>query len=453
MNFFCVYRSMTVYQKVWLYKIQHALPVVVVLADIIPLYFFPKAITLPALAALTAALFCLNQKKMHIHQLPVFLLWGALAACVIALRYEPEPGLLPRSLSKVTALEGTLAADARRTARGSYIYQLKLEKVHMQNIEQTMRRTVTVFANGGKGFWGDSVRFEKVKLGKDGQSFSARKMVFMGSRSFFFALRRVMVQVFTAKIQLVYGQKSFLAEALLTGSRDNLDPVFKEQFRRAGVSHVLALSGMHLGIIALFVFFIVRRFAGPRLSILAVNVVNVFYLLMAGISPSLFRAVIMFALISFGKLMGAKVNLMRVLVFAFSFSLMVFPEYFFSISFQLSFLALAGIILFTTPVASSLERVMPGFLAAGIACSVAAVIMTAPVTFYNFGVVYPAGILSSMVISPVVTLYMCLGLACVLIPAPLLIILGSLQQHVLSLLYYLIELIVLIASYIPGIIL
>ena len=442
---------MTVRQIVFRYKMKRAVPLLVILLDIIPLYFFPKTITLPALAALTAALAIANHRRMHIQQLPVFLLWGALAACVIAFRYAPTDGLPPKSLDRVTALEGTLAADARRTARGSYIYQLKLEKVQMQNIEQTMGRTVTVFANGGKGFWGDSVRFEKVRLGKDGQSFSAKKMVILGNRSRLLALRRSMVQAFTAKIQLVYGQKSYLAEALLTGSRDNLDPMLKEQFRMAGVSHVLALSGMHLGIIALFVFFVVRRFTGPRLSILAVNAVNVLYLFMAGISPSLLRAVIMFALVSLGKLMGAKVNLMRVLIFAFSLSLMVFPEYFFSISFQLSFLALAGIILFTTPVATSLERVMPGFLAAGIACSVSAVAMTAPVTLYNFGVVYPAGIMTSMVISPVVTLYMCLGLACVLIPSPVLMKTGLLQQPVLNLLFYLISAIVGWASGLPGI--
>ena len=442
---------MKVYQKVWIYKFQHVLPLVVVLADIIPLYFFPKAITMPILAALTAALFFLNRRKLHIHALPVFLLWGALSACVIAFRYVPEPGLLPRSLSKVTALEGVLAGDARRTARGSYIYELKLEKVYMQNIVQDMRRSITVFANGEKGFWGDSVRFEKVNLGKDGKSFSAKKMKHLGSRNSFFSIRKAMVQAFTDKIQLVYGKKSFLAEALLTGSRDNLDSQLKEQFRRAGVSHVLALSGMHLGIIALFVFFIVRRFANPRLSIMAVNIVNVLYLLMAGISPSLLRAVIMFFLVSLGKLMGARVNLMRVLVFTFSLTLMIFPDYFFSLSFQLSFLALAGILLFTTPISDSLERVMPEFLAAGIACSLAAVIMTAPVTFHSFGVVYPAGIISSMIISPVVTLYMCLGLACILVPAPLLMAVGLIQQPAFNLFYFIIQAIVRWAAFVPGI--
>ena len=442
---------MTVRQQVFLYKMHRAVPLLVVLIDIVPLYFFPKAVTMPALAALTAALFFLNRRFLRIHQLPVFLVWGVLAACVIAFRYAPSEGLPPQSLSRVTALEGVLATDARRTARGSYIYQLELDKVHMQNISQTMRRTVTVFADGGKGFWGDYVRFEKVKLGKDGQSFSARKMVHIGSRNTFYALRRRAVEAFTAKIQLVYGQKSFLAEALLTGSRDNLDPLLKEQFRRAGVSHVLALSGMHLGIIALFVFFVIRRFAGPRFSIIAVNIVNVLYLLLAGISPSLLRAVIMFALISIGRLAGAKVNLMRVLVFTFSLTLMIFPEYFFSISFQLSFLALAGILLFTIPISDSLGGVMPELLASGMACSLAAVIMTAPVTFYNFGIVYPAGIITSMVISPVVTLYMCLGLACVLIPAPVLIGTGLLHQTVLNWLFCLISAIVGLAAFLPGI--
>ena len=442
---------MTIRQKVFQYKMERAVPLAVILIDIIPLYFLPKAVTMPTLAALTAALFFLNRRKLHIQELPVFLLWGALAACVIAFRYAPSDGLLPKSLSRVTALEGVLAADARRTVRGSYIYQLNLKKVWMKNIEQTLGGTVTVFAEGEKGFWGDSVRFEKVKLVKDGQSFSARKMVPLGSSCRLLAVRRRAVETFTEKIQLVYGQKSYLAEALLTGSRDNMDPVLKEQFRRAGVSHVLALSGMHLGIIALFVFFFVLRFAGPRLSILTVNAVNVLYLIIAGISPSLFRAVIMFALVSVGKLMGAKVSLMRVLVFTFSLTLMIFPEYFFSISFQLSFLALAGILLFTTPIAAALEKVMPELIAAGIACSLAAVVMTAPVTFCNFGVVYPAGIITSMVISPVVTLYMCLGLAFVLVPAQMLIAIGLLQQTLLNWLFYLITAFVGWASAVPGI--
>ena len=442
---------MTIIQKVWKYKIHHALPVAVILLDIIPLYFSPKTVVLSSVAVLTAVLFWLNRKKLNIHHLPVFLFWGALASCVIAFRYVPDEVLFPQGLSKATALEGVLAADARRTSRGSYIYELKLDKVYMQNIEQTMGGTVTLFASADKGFWGDMVRFEKVMLGKDGKSFSAKKMVHLGSRNKFFRIRRAAVKAFTEKIQLVYGGKSYLAEALLTGSRDNLDPMLKEQFRRAGVSHVLALSGMHLGIIALFVFFIVRRFAGPRFSILAVNVVNVFYLLMAGISPSLLRAVIMFALVSLGKLMGNKASLMRILVFTFSLSLMIFPGYFFSISFQLSFLALAGILLFTVPITNSLEKFMPDLLATGIACSLAAVIMTAPVTFYNFGVVYPAGIITSMVISPVVTLYMCLGLGCVLVPAPPLMAVGLLQQTLLNWLFYLISAVVGFASMVPGI--
>ena len=65
---------MTVKQKVFRYKIERAVPVAVILIDIIPLYFFPKAVTMPALAALTAALFILNRRFLRIHQLPVFLL-------------------------------------------------------------------------------------------------------------------------------------------------------------------------------------------------------------------------------------------------------------------------------------------------------------------------------------------------------------------------------------------
>ena len=302
---------MTIFQKVWIYKFQRTLPLVVVLLDIIPLYFWPKTVVLPTVSIFTAALYFLNCRRLHIHHLPTFLLWGLLAASVISFRYVPEKMPLSHGFSRVSALEGVLSADARRTARGSYIYELRLEKVYMQNISHTVNQHVTVFAKGEKGFWGEAVRFDKVKLGQDGISFSALKMTNLGSRNLFFSIRRLMVQAFTQKIQQVYGKNSFLAEALLTGSRDNLDPGLKEQFRRAGVSHVLALSGMHLGIIALFIFAILRRFASPRLAIWAVNGVNVLNLLMAGASPSVLRAVIKFFLASLGKLKGNKVNSFR----------------------------------------------------------------------------------------------------------------------------------------------
>ena len=54
---------MTVRQKVFQYKFQHAIPLVVVLADIIPLYFFPKAVVMPAVAALENWTFQLGNGK------------------------------------------------------------------------------------------------------------------------------------------------------------------------------------------------------------------------------------------------------------------------------------------------------------------------------------------------------------------------------------------------------
>lgn len=441
---------MSVRSQILLYNLRRALPLLLILMDIIPVYFFPRAITLPAVAALTAILYILNRRFLHIHCLAVFLLWGAIAASVVAFRYEPQPGRLPETFSKVTALEGTLKSDSRRTKGGNCIYDLEIERVVMQSITQEVKLSATVFARGGKGFWGDSVRFDKVRLSKDGKSFSAGRLTVHGSTNHFFAIRRNVVEAFTAKIQEVYGRKSYLAEALLTGSRDNLDPVLKEQFRRAGVSHVLALSGMHLGIIALFVFFIVRRLAGPRLSLFIVNIVNILYLFLAGISPSLLRAVIMFFLVSLAKMLGYRAHLMRILIFAFSVILMAFPIYFFSLSFQLSFLALAGILLLTNSVSFHLGRMLPQPLADGVSCSISAMIFTAPVTLCTFGVVYPIGIITSLVISPLMALYMCLGLACLHIPSAVLGVLPVLQS-VFACLHYIIETMVEWASFVPEI--
>lgn len=412
------------------------LPYIVILFGTVPLFFTDRGLFFPWLIIFSGAAWILNKKVLRCQRLAVFIIWGLVSAGITAVRYEPAAKGLPPGLKNITAVEGVLKGDGRLISGGSYLYDLSVTRIVCGNLFMEYPAEITVFARGEKFFWGESVCFEKVRPGRDGSSFSAGKASSAGVPGPFFRLRKRGVACFTEKINRVFGRESSLAEALFLGNRDHLPVEIRDKFRMAGLSHVLALSGMHLGIISFFVFFLARRVAGPVPSLIAVNVINVLYLLLAGISPSLFRAVLMFFIVSLGKMTGRKTDLLQVLFFAYSVSLMIFPSYFFSISFQLSFLALAGILILTKPLAR--------YVGSAIACSLGAVIMTSAVVLWNFGIIYPAGIIASMVVSPLVTVYMCAGLACIFLP------LFPFEQQLFALLTRGIYLITDTAAMVPG---
>ena len=427
------------------------LPYILILIDTVPIFFMPKIAYFIYLFCVTAIVFAVNKLMLKSVLLMVFICWGFLSCICIVARYVPDSGVMSAGLENVTALEGTAEGDSYRLKGGSYLCRIRMDKLVCGNAEIYLDKDVTVIYRGEKLYWGERARLDRVRISDDRTAFFASRCKVVGNCGRFFYIRKQAVEIFIDKIDCVFGQGSFLAEALFVGNRDDLPLELKDMFRRAGLSHVLALSGMHLGIISLFVFFLIRRVAGQTVSLVTVNCVNVIYLLLAGISPSLLRSVIMFFLISLAKITGCRMNLMKILFFAFSVSLMAFPEYFFSLSFQLSFLALAGIILLTSNISVPFERFLPAGIASGIACSIAAVIGTGAVSLHTFGIIYPGGIISSVIVSPAVMIYMCGGLAVMMIPMSILHYFLPFVQSVFNGFYWLILKIVAVFSYIPGI--
>ncbi len=88
-------------------------------------------------------------------------------------------------------------------------------------------------------------------------------------------------------------------------------------FRKSGCSHLLALSGMHLGIISLFFFIIIKPVFGIKTAAAAVNIINIFYLIIAGFTPSLLRAAVLTAVLSAGRLINKKIPMHRALFLTF----------------------------------------------------------------------------------------------------------------------------------------
>ncbi len=179
--------------------------------------------------------------------------------------------------------------------------------------------------------------------------------------------------------------------ALILGYRVELDPDLRDAFRDAGAMHVLAVSGMHVGLVFLMLgFFLspIERLGRPgRVVARLLGLAGIWsFIAVAGMPASARRAGIMFSFLSLGKLGRRKARPLNMLALAAGLLLFLDPRDLHDLGFQLSFLALAGIICFQPALASLWQPSHPMLKYPWqLTCvSVAAQLATGPVCLYYF---------------------------------------------------------------------
>ena len=131
--------------------------------------------------------------------------------------------------------------------------------------------------------------------------------------------------------------------SLLLGNTKNLNQSIRRDFSRVGISHILALSGMHIALICALVGFLLTVLNIPNpLKIILLVLSTVFFVFLTGFSPSCVRAGIMMCLFWSFSLLGYKTDLVTSLFVSVSLMLLFNPYLIFSLSLQLSFLAMLG---------------------------------------------------------------------------------------------------------------
>lgn len=224
-------------------------------------------------------------------------------------------------------------------------------------------------------------------------------------------------------ITLSFGESSALITALLLGSREYLPASFSSAVSSSGVSHILALSGMHLSILALPFSFLSKYIFGRTLSRLLSFVAVLLFTAFSPPAPSLFRAFIfyffsfLFALLF---IKCAKMKKKEEELFSFTFILHVFlhPSHHFTASFLLSYSAFLGIILSPKILHTAhlnlksriFEKIRLSFR-----LSLFAFLFSAPITFFYFQTFSPQAPFTSFFISPFIAIFMHLSLLFVLL--------------------------------------
>ncbi len=141
-----------------------------------------------------------------------------------------------------------------------------------------------------------------------------------------------------------------VAKALLIGQKKNLDPEISEAYVSAGAMHVLAVSGLHVGIIYGFFFLFIKPFRLPiatRAMYLTGIIILIWgYACLTGLSPSVMRAATMFSFMAMAHMKSRNSSIFNAVALSALVLLLYDPELLYAVGFQLSYGALLGILLF-----------------------------------------------------------------------------------------------------------
>jgi competence protein ComEC len=338
-------------------------------------------------------------------------------------------------------IDGRILATTARSLSG-YSIDVQSARIIDNSNEVNVQGRLRLYVDSGENLWnpGDDIRFSsKLKkpraFGTPGEFDLGRQLALNeiyatafvpdsadilrlrpalpGQRSLIERGRTATARFITAQITSSY---SPLVKALAIGDKSGLSSEIRDLLARGGVSHLFAISGLHLALVGLALYGIgltlYRRstrllLAAPPARILPLLIAPllILYLLWTGIGVSTQRALLMVLAGSFLFLLRRKSEPMNLLCFAALAILLCQPLMLFTPSFQLSFAALAGILAGSriwSPVVADRPKAVQ-YLAALFFSSLAATLATLPLVIYHFHLIAPSGVITNIIAIPVIS--------------------------------------------------
>lgn len=243
-----------------------------------------------------------------------------------------------------------------------------------------------------------------------------KKVSVLGYSHLIWALRARIFEKIGSLFEQRFDLRSGLFFALILGDRSALLPIPAHQIRLAGITHLLALSGLHLGLLTVLLFSVFRSLANKKITYFIVLPVLLVYVILVGCPSSLIRAYLSVALAAGLWIHGRNARALDILGFVCLLSLLLDPTAFLSISWQLSFLSVLGILLFQKDYAQFLYF-LPRPLAEALAVGLAATTTTTPILSWQFSEAYPHGILATIVVIPFLLFWIISGILTMLFAA------------------------------------
>lgn len=217
-----------------------------------------------------------------------------------------------------------------------------------------------------------------------------------------------------------------MAKALALGMKDGLGRDVVALFRESGTSHILALSGLHLGIFYLCLSKLLWPFgrgpAGSVVKSVLIMLAAIFYVLIAGGSASLSRALIFIILREISRLLHRDVPLVRIFFSALMIQLILRPSEILAPGFQLSYMAVAGIVLLFPEMKAwypddGLRGDPLRYLWQAASLTISCQLFTSPVAWAHFGTFPSNFLLANILALPLSTVITALSMAITLLAA------------------------------------
>lgn len=239
------------------------------------------------------------------------------------------------------------------------------------------------------------------------------------------------------RIDVLFPKNAELVRAFVLGDRTGLDDALTEAFQKAGIAHLICISGMHVSVLALAVSALLGTFLPRRAATIATIGLLLLYGTLIGFPASFIRAVIMFTFLSASSLFGRISDSVTRIAIALAFMLFANPFYVLNAGFVLSFGATAGLILLDAPIkalfgireggrvpsANGFKRLMQRILLyfqGLLASTIAAQIAILPAVIRYFGMQSPISVPANLLSVPLAMLAYPLALASVLLSTILL---------------------------------
>ena len=213
-----------------------------------------------------------------------------------------------------------------------------------------------------------------------------------------------------------------IMRAILLGDRHDIPSHVRELFQLSGVAHVLAISGLHIGIVSFLFFLLLKILPLSRKWQYGLTIfLLMFYAFLTGGRASVIRATIMASVIISSFILERKTDVFNALSFAALIILLLNPYHLFDVGFQLSFVSVLSIIVLYPKISSFIKRLLPrhksrcvSYLIQSISVSSAAYLGVLGLIVYYFQIITPVSVLANIIVIPLIAVIVSCGMGLML---------------------------------------
>lgn len=218
------------------------------------------------------------------------------------------------------------------------------------------------------------------------------------------------------KIDVLFDSEAPIVKAIVLGMDGDIEEQLYDDYRNTGISHVLVVSGLHVGIIFLALDLLLRLIRAGRIPRFLISTAGVaIFCALAGFSVSVIRAGLMCILSSTGRFLGKRTDALTTLSLPFVICVLFNPACVFSASMQLSFGAVFGIMTLSTALKPMLVFMRSEFIKDSLCASLGATLGTAPIIYSMNGSFYLPSVVINLAVVPFCSLLIPLTFAVTLI--------------------------------------